>query len=98
MGNGIGHKGVTNRQLLRFKLAEIALAAIAPNVHWLLRLAYNSIGPPLAGRMNHPLVADLAYLALKPAEWCSYVFVRILLPDATKTIDESLGETKIRWD
>jgi hypothetical protein len=98
MGNGIGQKSVANRQLLRFKLAEIALAAIAPSVHRLLRLAYNSIGPPLAERMNHRLVADLAYLLLKPAEWCSCVFVRILLPDATKIIEESLGETKIRCD
>lgn len=76
----------TNRQLQRLKCAEVALQAAWPAGHRLLRRAYDRIGPRLAGRLRHPLLADTAYLLLKPAEWVSWAVLRALLPQAERAM------------
>ena len=74
-----GHRVRMNRQMVVLKMAELALKAIVPTLHQRLRITYDRIGPPLARRIRHPLMADLAYLSLKPIEWITLIFIRIYL-------------------
>jgi len=62
-----------NAQLRRLKCVEIALAATCPRTHRVIRLPYDTIGPPLARRITaSPWLADVAYLTLKPVEWVCF--------------------------
>jgi len=70
-----------NHQLQTLKCAELALQALAPRLHRLVRFVYDIVGPVLARRLTHPLLADLAYISLKPAELLARVILRLLLPD-----------------
>lgn len=72
---------MVNRQLQTLKCAELALQALAPRLHRTLRFLYDIIGPPLARRLTHPLLADLAYLSLKPAELMARFALRIIVPN-----------------
>jgi len=72
---------MVNDQLRRLKCAEIALATAAPSLHRAVRGAYDRVGPVLAAGMVHPLLADLAYVLLKPAEWASAFLLRRLVHD-----------------
>ena len=63
---------------------ELTLLALAPRTHHLLRRTYNSIGPRLAAVTIRPLAADLAYVALKPAEWIAWLALSVMLgPERT---------------
>ena len=64
----------------RLKAAELVLAVTTPRLHAALRRLYDRLGPPLAAGVEHPLTADLAYLALKPAEWLATALARPLFP------------------
>lgn len=68
-----------NRQLRVLKAGEIVLATVAPRLHRALRAIYDLVGP-LAARMTarHALLADAAYLMLKPAEWTAAAALRAL--------------------
>ncbi|MBI3173633.1 MAG: hypothetical protein HYZ25_07940 [Chloroflexi bacterium] len=70
-----------NAQLQRLKCAELALKAVAPHLHGLLRATYDALGRPLARRMTNPFVADTAYLLLKPFEWISIFVLRWIVPE-----------------
>ena len=70
-----------NRQLQTLKCAELALQALAPRLHRTLRFVYDIIGPPLARRLTHPLLADMAYLSLKPAELLARFSLRLIVPN-----------------
>lgn len=70
-----------NTQLQRLKCAELALKAVAPHLYGLLRAVYDTLGRPLARRMTHPVVADAAYLLLKPFEWISIFVLRRIVPE-----------------
>jgi hypothetical protein len=70
---------VVNDQLRRLKLGELALAAVAPRVHVALRKVYDQVGPVLASALVAPILADMAYVLLKPAEWSVVVVLRRLL-------------------
>ena len=70
-----------NGQLQRLKCAELALMAVNPRVHKLLRRIYDVVGKALARRMNNPFVADVAYLMLKPAEWCAVFVLKVFIPE-----------------
>jgi hypothetical protein len=59
-----------NDQLRRLKCGEHILKAAFPWLHRLFRLIYNAIGPHLANCLVHPVLADITYVMLKPAEWC----------------------------
>jgi hypothetical protein len=41
-----------------------------------LRAIYDRIGPTMAAALVHPLLADLAYVLLKPAEWITLLLLR----------------------
>ena len=70
-----------NAQLHRLKCAELALKAIAPRLHAMLRKMYDTLGKPLARRMINPFVADAAYLLLKPCEWLAIFALRWFVPE-----------------
>lgn len=69
-----------NRQMRRLKGAELVLSITAPRLHRVVRIAYDRLGPPLARKIEQPLAADLAYLALKPAEWLATLVARRIVP------------------
>lgn len=71
-----------NPQLRYLKCGELALQTLRPRMHKSLRGVYNRVGPRLARRMTHPLLADLAYLSLKPVEWGVRLGLRVLVPNA----------------
>lgn len=70
-----------NAQLQRLKCAELALLAIHPRLHAMLRKLYDALGQPLARKMINPFVADAAYLLLKPFEWISIFVLRWIIPE-----------------
>lgn len=66
----------TSRQFDRIKTFELAVQAASPSVHRSLRRVYNRLGPRLAREVGrHRLLADAAYVTLKPVEWASAVAV-----------------------
>jgi len=67
-----------NRQLRVCKVAELALRAVTPRAHRALRAIYDTLGPPLARLIRHPLAADAAYLALAPPAWLAELLLRRL--------------------
>jgi hypothetical protein len=70
-----------NGQLQRLKCAELALLAVSPHLHRLLRKIYDVAGKALAQRMTNPFVADVAYLLLKPAEWFAMFILKNIVPE-----------------
>ena len=62
-----------NAQLARMRTLEHYLIAEHPAAHRLLRKVYNRLGPAVARRIRRPLVADLAYVILKPLELLAVV-------------------------
>jgi hypothetical protein len=79
---GDGRSFPLNRQTQRLKCAELAVQAAWPAGHRFLRRAYDALGPRLARRLRRPLLADAAYLLLKPLEWGSWAVLRAMLPQA----------------
>lgn len=76
-----------NRQLRTLKAGELALRALSPATHRLLRRIYDGVGPALATRLANPWMADLAYLSLKPAEWVSCTFLACTLGSERRRVD-----------
>ncbi len=70
-----------NLQLQRLKCAELALLAVHPSFHRLLRHIYDVVGKCLARRIQSPLLADAAYLLLKPCEWSARLLLKIIVPE-----------------
>jgi len=70
-----------NGQLQTLKCAELALLAVNPRLHKTLRRIYDVVGKSLARRMKKPFVADIAYLLLKPAEWCAFFVLEWIVPE-----------------
>jgi hypothetical protein len=70
-----------NRQLQVFKCAELALLAVAPRAYKILRKTYDFIGKRLARMIHRPLLADGAYLILKPFEWLAGCVLRRIIGD-----------------
>lgn len=71
----IGRRIVAGRplspQLAILKSGELALRDRWPGLHRAMRAVYDTVGPRIARRIRHPLVADVVYLTLKPIEWCA---------------------------
>jgi hypothetical protein len=76
-----GKRMRVNRQLQLLKCAELALLAICPRWHKLLRRAYDGIGKSLARRIQNPFLADLAYLCLKPFESLAGIILKLIIPE-----------------
>jgi hypothetical protein len=70
-----------NRQLQWLKCTELALQAVHPRLHQLLRKAYDMLGEPLTRRIQNPVIADFAYLLLKPCEWLAAFVLKLLVPE-----------------
>ena len=68
-----------NAQTRTLKCAEIILREACPRTHRLLRRIYDALGPALAARLTHPLLADAAYLSLKPFEWFARGVARLFV-------------------
>jgi hypothetical protein len=70
-----------NKQLQILKCVELACMAVLPRVHKTFRTLYDTIGKPIAQKMRHPFLADVAYLLLKPCEWLARWGLKIIVPD-----------------
>ncbi|MEX0774939.1 MAG: DUF6688 family protein [Phycisphaeraceae bacterium] len=81
-----GTSSRVNDQMRRLKAAELALAVVAPRAQRFCRRIYDRLGPRLARRLRHPLLADAAYLALKPLEWLAMALLRLVLPRADRQV------------
>ncbi len=68
-----GERRRVNQQLITFWQFENVWHARAPRSHAAFRRAYNRLGPILAGKINSPLAADVAYVALKPLEFVARI-------------------------
>ena len=66
-------------QLRMLKAFEQLLLCISPGLHRRCRAIYDALGPRLAARLRHPLLATIAYFALKPAEWLAALCVGMVL-------------------
>jgi hypothetical protein len=64
-----------NDQLLTFWALEARWRVVLPGSHRLARRVYNRVGPLVARRLRHPLLADAMCLVLKPAEWAARAVV-----------------------
>ena len=71
-------KSITvTKQLLTLKCGELAIQSKSPRFHEYLRKVYDTLGPPLARILVvHPLLADFAYLTLKPFEWATLAVLK----------------------
>jgi hypothetical protein len=70
-----------NAQLQQLKCAELALMAIHPRLHQVLRRIYDGLGKPLARRLQNPFLADMAYLLLKPWECLARFLLKRVIPE-----------------
>jgi hypothetical protein len=70
-----------NVQLQRLKCAELSMLAINPRLHGFLRGIYNRVGRILARFIQNPLLADAAYVLLKPWEWMAESLLKIIVPE-----------------
>ena len=59
------------------------LASISPPFHRSCRRVYDAIGPKLAAMIVNAVLADLGYLALKPAEWFAWACLVLAIPGET---------------
>lgn len=70
-----------NSQLQRLKCVELAILALFPQVHKLIRGVYDVLGKKLAAYIQNPILADVAYLFLVPVEWISFLILKIFVPE-----------------
>ncbi len=71
-----GERRIVNLQLVRFWRFEAVWKLRYPKMHSLFRAFYNRVGPIAAGFIRRGLMADTAYLMLKPLELASVVLLR----------------------
>jgi len=70
-----------NGQLQVLKCAELALLAINPRLHAVLRRIYDVVGVSLARKIQNLFMADIAYLLLSPFEWLARLILKALIPN-----------------
>ena len=87
-----GNVYVVNAQMRYLKAAELLLASVSPAAHRGCRLMYDRVGPVLASALVHPVLADAAYLGLKPAEWLARGVLALVLPEQGDVIGGLYGE------
>ncbi len=83
---GNGKQMWINLQLQNLKVTELALQAVFPRFHKILRKVYDVLGKALARRIQHPLLADAAYLVLKPFESISMQILSWFMPEAKQMV------------
>lgn len=69
---------LVNPQLRVLKCGELVLQAFFPQCHAACRRVYDCVGPRLAQRLTHAVLADAAYVGLKPFEWLTRLGLRFL--------------------
>ena len=78
----LGRRGgvpiVVNRQLALANAFEDLLHDRWPSFGRLARRIYDRVGLPVSRYLRRPLLADLVYLAMKPAEWGFYAVLLLL--------------------
>jgi hypothetical protein len=77
------------KQLQVLKCAELALLAVNPRLHGLLRKVYDVVGKRLARLIRTSFLADVAYLSLKPFEWCAGFVLKLLVPEIESITDRT---------
>ena len=83
-----------NRQMRYLKCAELLFMQMAPRFHYTCRSVYDVVGPLVARTLAHPLLADLAYVSLKPLEWLAKAGIGALVPNPEILLNRVyLGET-----
>ena len=75
-----------NDQLRYLKAFELLLLSISPRLHGACRWAYDRVGPQLAAWLVRPLLADLAYACLKPAEWLARGCLSLILTQSADRV------------
>jgi hypothetical protein len=75
-----------NDQLRTLKAFELLMLSLSPRCHRACRWVYDRLGPRLAARLGHPILADVAYVALKPAEWFARACLCLALPGRREVI------------
>jgi len=85
-----GRTMAVNDQLLYLKAGELALKGALPRFHRKLRMVYDVVGPVLARCLFCAVLADVAYVLLKPAEWICRFILRLELGDRAKKIAVSV--------
>jgi hypothetical protein len=80
-----------NLQLAYFKCGELVFQAMLPGLHQIVRRVYDTLGPYLARLLVHPVVADAAYLALKPLEWLTRAVLTVLIGDISSIAQRMYG-------
>ncbi len=76
-----------NPQMQHLKCAELALMATFPRAHRLIRQTYDLLGPWLARFLLHPILADVAYVLLKPIEWGARGVMTAIVPSIDEIAD-----------
>jgi hypothetical protein len=66
-----GQPRFANQQLATFWELESFWRSHSPRSHAMFRSVYNKIGPVIARNISTPFLADVIFLALKPAELCA---------------------------
>ena len=64
-----GHRLQANQQLITLWQFENLWQKKLPRSHRAFRNGYNWLGPRVASRIRSPWLADVTFIALKPAEW-----------------------------
>lgn len=82
-----------SRQLQILKAGELILLATAPYLHAFVRRHYDVIGKRLAARISHPLLATVSYLLLKPLEWTTFFFIKLVCPQQIPTLSRFYTKT-----
>ena len=80
--NGVFHQ--VNAQMQHFKALELVLMILFPSFHRIFRKVYDSAGRRMAKFIKFPLLADLAYLILKPIEWIVWGCLKMVFPKIEK--------------
>lgn len=70
-----GEPIVVNEQLRRLRTLEASMVTNWPRTHQIIRRVYNQVGPKMARLIGNAWLADLAYISLKPIEWCAVFLV-----------------------
>jgi hypothetical protein len=81
-----------NTQVRYFKAAELALMTVSPSSYRILRALYDRFGSAFARMIVLPILADIAYIWLKPIEWVIRCMMKLLVPHIENTVHRLYAE------
>jgi len=66
---------------------EIAIHSVCPLGHRAIRRIYDNAGPPFSRLIAmHPVIADIAFVLLKPIEWLLFGSLIVVVPEVRAAI------------